>query len=180
VSPTFGHKGFSIVTKHVILFAALALIAAGSTTTASAQAKESAIPGRFVIKGTEVTDAVTGLIWRRCSEGQYLNGAACDGEATTFVWEDAVAQAVSEAGDTGVAWRLPNAKELATIVDLTRVGPAIDSAAFPNTPGLIYWTSTPATGVPAGYWAVNFDLGGFTLLSHQSTYAARLVRAGRK
>jgi len=134
---------------------------------------------RFVVNGAEVTDASTGLIWRRCVEGQVLSGDTCVGAPYTFTWEDALAQALAEAEGTGVAWRVPNIKELASLMELSKVGPAIDTTAFPQTPSLVHWSSSPVTGMPTGYWAVNFNLGGVGKLSHRYLYALRLVRAGR-
>ena len=39
-------------------------------------------------------------------------------------------------------WRLPNVKELSSIVDYSINGPAIDGAAFPATASMYYWSST--------------------------------------
>ena len=87
--------------------------------------------------GSEVTDNQTGLIWRRCSEGQSFSGGTCVGVAANFTHEAALAHARSQTG-----WRLPNVKELASIVDRTRQNPAIDIAAFPATP-CCAWSSSP-------------------------------------
>ncbi len=165
-----------------LLFAATGAIAAAPADGSVAsrlkrQGTVFAATTRFTIAGAEVTDNATGLIWRRCSEGQLLVGDACVGDAATFVWEDAIGDALSEVDATGVAWRLPNVKELASIVDRTRTAPCIDVATFPNTPAAIYWSSSPLTGGPKGFWAVNFGIGGVGNLSHNYLYATRLVRA---
>ena len=39
-------------------------------------------------------------------------------------------------------WRLPNVKELTSIVDYSKNGPAIDETAFPDTASMYYWSST--------------------------------------
>lgn len=104
--------------------------------------------------GGEVTDTATGLVWRRCSEGQTWSGTTCTGSASTFTHPLALSHAASQAG-----WRLPNVKELASIVSLDRVSPSIDSAAFPSTASSYYWTSSPYVGNAGNAWGVNFSDG---------------------
>lgn len=108
--------------------------------------------------GDEVTDSKTGLIWRRCSEGQTWSGGTCTGTAATYTHEQALVQAQSQAGTAG--WRLPNVKELSSIVNKALVNPAIDSTAFPVTPSEWYWSSTPYAGYSGYAWLVAFDDGG--------------------
>lgn len=83
--------------------------------------------------GSEVTDNATGLTWRRCAEGMTWSGSTCTGSAATYTHEGALQQAQSQS--SGQNWRLPNVKELSSIVDDRRISPAIDPVAFPNTPG---------------------------------------------
>ncbi len=42
-------------------------------------------------------------------------------------------------------WRIPNVRELFTIVDLSKSEPSIDSAYFPDTPSDIFWASYDVT-----------------------------------
>lgn len=111
---------------------------------------------RYVIEadGTEVRDRQTGLIWRRCTEGQSFNGQTCTGEPIPFnEHEPALRHAKTQVG-----WRVPNVKELASILDLTRVSDGgIDPVAFPGQPPgwIIYWSSTPYPWGQAAY-VVNF------------------------
>jgi hypothetical protein len=107
--------------------------------------------------GDEVTDSKTGLIWRRCSEGQTWSGSTCTGTAANYTHEQALAQAKAQTGTAG--WRLPNVKELTSIADKTRISPAIDPAAFPATPSEWYWSSTPYAGVSSYAWGVGFGYG---------------------
>jgi hypothetical protein len=92
--------------------------------------------------GTEVTDTKTGLIWQRCALGMSWDGTTCGGTATSHTWEDALAQAASVATNTSVAWRLPNKKELISLVETACVGQAINETLFPATPGVIWSSST--------------------------------------
>lgn len=86
-----------------------------------------------------VTDLATGLMWTKADSGVALN------------WQEALAYA--EALECGGYddWRLPNAKELQSIVDYryapdatdsNRVGPAIDPVFELTTEDSCFWTST--------------------------------------
>lgn len=86
-----------------------------------------------------ITDRATGLTWQKADSGKALN------------WEQALAYAehFQLAGHTD--WRLPNAKELQSIVDYTRApdaanpnarGPAIDPVFQITNPESYFWTGT--------------------------------------
>jgi hypothetical protein len=79
--------------------------------------------------GTEVRDLKTGLIWQRCTVGMSWDGSTCSGTSTPHNWEDALAYAATQTG-----WRLPNLKELHSLVERSCANPAINETAFPNTP----------------------------------------------
>lgn len=113
--------------------------------------------GRFVPNGTEVKDTKTGLIWARCSIGQDWDGANCVGTAEPMHHEQALAYARGQAD-----WRLPDVKELSSLVDRGCKAPAIDTKVFPNTPGTLYWTTTPMTGNVSKVWVVEFNSGRTT------------------
>lgn len=137
----------------------------------------------FVISadGSEVTDQKTGLIWKRCSEGMAWNGTTCAGAATLFRYETALAHARTLASSTGVGWRVPNIKELASIIDKSRINPAIDATAFPATNGSGFWSSTPYVRIMSESWIVHFAKGGGSKISHTDPIDnyLRLVRAGQ-
>lgn len=142
---------------------------------------------RFITStdGLEVTDTMTGLVWRRCAEGTFWNdgGQSCDGEATEFTWEHALdyAKANREGG-----WRIPNVKELFSLVDPQELM-SIDPLAFPNTP--FYKTFISSTPVNCCNWdqvsaqSVQFGRGSVQqteIYKHSSTFYLRLVRRGRE
>nr|PID65176.1 MAG: hypothetical protein CR977_02070 [Gammaproteobacteria bacterium] len=88
--------------------------------------------------GKTVFDKRTGLLWQRCLVGQTFNANAtadnfsddsCDGTPTHFVRDDALVYASSQSD-----LRLPNIKELGSIVELQCRLPAINPAVFPNQP----------------------------------------------
>jgi hypothetical protein len=77
---------------------------------------------------------------------------------SSYAWEDA--KTYCAALDlSGAGWRLPNVKELQTIVDETRADPAIDETAFPSTPSELFWTSSPVAGNANYAWNVYFNYG---------------------
>ncbi len=138
-----------------------------------------AAPYTLSADGQEVTDQATGLIWRRCAEGMNWDGTTCAGAAATYTHENALIRAKTEATASGKAWRLPNVKELSTIVDRSRASPAIDVTAFPATPSAWFWTSSPYAGGSGGAWYVYFGDGGVVNDGRNVSFAVRLVRASQ-
>ena len=140
------------------------------------------IQARYVISldGNEVTDSVTGLIWRRCAEGMKITTNGCSGTATAYSSDQAQSWAKNEALTSGKPWRLPTLKELSSIVDSNRCNPAIDTDAFPETPGSPFWSAPPAAGESSYAWGVNFDYGYVDYGSEHNSagYRVRLVRSG--
>jgi len=98
----------------------------------------------FTTINNEITqDNVTKLEWQRCAYGQVATSASCEGTAQKLDWQ----AALQAAQNLGNGWRLPNVKELASIIDYQCFAPPANLSIFPNTPtseesGL--WTSTPA------------------------------------
>ena len=108
--------------------------------------------------GQEVTDNFARLIWRRCSEGSSFNGSACVGAALGLSHEKALMRARDQAAATGKAWRMPNVKELTSLVERGRNNPAMDPDVFPASTVSPHWTSTPWSSAPY-VWEVSFDTG---------------------
>lgn len=128
--------------------------------------------------GQEVTDTQTNLIWRRCAEGMSWSGGTCSGTTTEYTHGAALIRAASEATSSGKAWRLPNVKELASIVDRSRMNPAIDITAFPGTPSSAFYSSSPyARAYLYTAWFVYFAAG--TVDDNFGGLAVRLVRSGQ-
>lgn len=127
-----------------------------------------------------VTDSATGLTWKRCSEGQTWNGSTCLGTASTYTY----AQANAFTGVTVFAgqndWRLPNIRELQTIVDRSTYNPAINSAVFPNTPNALFWSDSPFLLYSDSAWIVGFGTDGYGHYNQRAgSLAVRLVRGGQ-
>ena len=85
-------------------------------------------------------------------------------------------RARDQAAATGVAWRLPNVKELSSLADKSRRNPAIDPVAFPDTLEDFYWSSSPYID-RACAWGVTFDDGAVTYVARGGgSFSVRLVR----
>jgi hypothetical protein len=109
-------------------------------------------------KNGTVTDNLTGLTW--------MQQATALGKKN---WHDALIAANdlaapsaglsdgSKAGD----WRLPNLKELQSLVDYGRFGPALPAEhLFTGMESSYYWSSSTNTGINSNAWDVNFSDGG--------------------
>lgn len=134
----------------------------------------------------------TGLMWKICSEGQTYNNQSCSGTASKYIAKNALQTSITNNQNSGFAnhtdWRVPNVKELNTLVeyscmlntsDSTDNQPAINTSIFPNTPYGFYWSSTKISDrETAGFWALSSATGGSTdndSLQAQQNYV-RLVR----
>lgn len=136
---------------------------------------------RFVANpsGDEIIDTQTRLVWRRCVEGMVWTGSTCAGTPSQDTWRHAVSLARRTAKSTGEAWRLPNVKELQSLVERGRQLPAIDDVAFPATPSASGWTSTPYRRDAGKAWAVDFDHGVVDIEDSGVAATIRLVRDKR-
>lgn len=138
-----------------------------------------------------VTDNYTGLMWKKCVEG--LSGNDCGtGTAQTFTWQMALQQVVTVNADPSQTyddWRLPNIKELTSIVELHCHSPAANLTLFPAAPDDVdmntafVWSSTPSSIYQAAQsagrtmaWGVRFINGETAKADKGSAAFVRLVR----
>lgn len=97
----------------------------------------------------------TSLMWKRCAEGQTWNGSTCTGSASGMNWQTALTAAATSTFADHSDWRLPNIKELQSIVEFCGYDPAINRTIFPATPGFRFWSASSYV-VPWWWWC---DLG---------------------
>jgi len=101
---------------------------------------------RFVDHGNgTVTDTCTGLMWQQ------------DTPIDTHTWCEALAYCENLMLAEHDDWRVPNLRELQSIVDYGTWGP---SAALEfNAQSVVYWTSSSADMMPSYGWFVDFEHG---------------------
>ncbi|WP_446011600.1 Lcl C-terminal domain-containing protein [Candidatus Electrothrix sp.] len=130
-----------------------------------------------------VTDLKTGLMWKQCLEG--VSGNTCeDGSPSEFTWQEALQQPGTVNAAGGFAgytdWRLPNIRELDTLVEEQCYNPAINLNRFPNTPSSDVWSGSPYAGSSVHAWGVCFGHGDSDIDNRNDVYGAvRLVRGGQ-
>lgn len=159
---------------------------AAQQQTCKTSAPATAPSERYLVdeNGT-VSDTRTGLMWKRCSEGQ--SGPECaEGEPVLYNWKEALdhVQEVNRGG--GFAgyrdWRAPSVRELFEIVEYRCVHPSANLEIFPNAWAVAYWTSTPYPGT-ANFdrvWHLFFENGVADQSFKDSGNYLRLVRGGRR
>jgi hypothetical protein len=125
-----------------------------------------------------VTHNLTGLMWKKCSEG--VSGDSCSsGTVTTMVWTDALQAAVTDVTAGYSDWRLPNQRELLSIAEICGSGPALNKDIFPNTPSGYYWSATTYLTNRTYAWTVSSGNGSTFANSKTNTGYTRLVRGGQ-
>jgi hypothetical protein len=114
-----------------------------------------------------VTDSGTLLMWQQ-------------GEGGAMTWEAALTYCeglvLPSSGYSD--WRLPNHKELLSLVDDTRYNPSINTTIFSAAFSLNYWSSTTYAYTPYA-WIVYFFYGSSDSYDKTDTYYARCVRGGQ-
>jgi hypothetical protein len=119
-----------------------------------------------------VTDRVTGLVWQGCPAG--LWGTSCDsGAAEKFFWVDALAYCERLEWSGQSDWRLPNVRELRSIVDDRQENNVINQTVFPETPfDPKFWTSTSIPRPPFPGDKIPFGLGRAFVVNFFAGYSS--------
>jgi hypothetical protein len=99
-----------------------------------------------------VTDNVTGLQW----QDDYSDNSDAIKQVT---WTDAIDYCESLTLGGYSDWRLPNKKELLSIVDYGQYDPSINRV-FTKTTSYNYWSSTTHASLTGDVWIVYFSYGG--------------------
>jgi hypothetical protein len=110
-----------------------------------------------------VNDTKTGLVWQQTSSSK-------------MTWESALNLCEGLTLGSQSDWRLPNIKELGSIVDVSEYNPTIDNTAFPSTYSDEYWSSSPASSNDR--YGINFKYGSIFIEPLSMTYYVRCVRGG--
>lgn len=142
-----------------------------------------------------VKDLWTGLMWQRCIALSSLNDRGTPDDFTDdlcqhndningsdIYWQEAINEGTKSTKAGYGDWRVPNVKELHTLLAYDRASPAINEMVFPNTAGSAstrkHWTSSPSH---VSYdedrniaWIIYFDNQGIFPGKRQAV--VRLVR----
>lgn len=107
-----------------------------------------------------------GLIWQK------------EDDNTTRTWENAISFCESLSLADRNDWRLPNIRELESIVDAGHYSPAINETYFPNSKSSYYWSSTTLAIDTSYAWYVNFSYGYVHYYKKEHKSYTRCVRGG--
>ncbi len=127
-----------------------------------------------------VSDNKTGLMWAKCVSGR--TGSDCATlDATGYNWKPALEHASNSFLAGHDDWRLPNIKELASIIEESCEFPAVNESVFPGMPSNPrLWSSSPYhVNSDFGIWSVDFDDGIDLHGSSGNLIYVRLVRGGK-
>ena len=113
-----------------------------------------------------VSDSATGLMWQDNEIGTYTT------------WQGAIDRCEELTLGPHSDWRLPNVNELKSIVDRSKVNPAIKDE-FNHTSSSFYWGSTTYEGYKGNAWGVDFDGGYVDYNGKNDNFYVRCVRAGQ-
>ncbi len=144
---------------------------------------------RFTVQANTncVLDNLTGLVWARNAS---LVGTMTWTDAVFYCWAlDNITNVLYTYGGTN-DWRLPNRRELLSLIDDGRINPALCDTTgtvswTENNPftGVksdnFYWSSTTYAGVTDDAWAVFVGGGGVWLRPKTDAYYVWLVRGGQ-
>ena len=123
----------------------------------------------LVINGDDtITDTSTGLLWQRATSVE------------TNTWEGALSYADNLTLAGYDDWRLPNAREIQSIVNYAMYSPAIDTAFFPDTNMSMYWSGSSHGSDLLNAWSVYFAHGYmYNHIGKDNFLYVRCVRGGQ-
>ncbi len=129
----------------------------------SAFADESRYIVSEPVSGEQIVfDSVTNLIWQK----SYVSGET---------WQMALAycESLTYSGETD--WRLPNKKELMSLVNYESYHPA---SSFPDMPSEYFWSSSSNSSITILAWRIGFGDGTVGYYDKGNSLNARCVRSG--
>ena len=139
----------------------------------------------FIQNGAVVRHKSTGLTWSRCSLGgawdsgtNHCTNTGSDNGRSSYSWKDALKETEirNNAHYLGFSdWRLPNFKELGSILETCGKNRAINQVIFPDTES-VYWSASSYILVPTKAWNINFNFGYASFFTKSSLNSVRLVR----
>lgn len=134
-----------------------------------------------------VSDPQTGLMWKKCVEGRSYNSITngcsdINNASTVFSWDGALIHAgFVNSGLVGERfsffnWRVPNKKELHSIVERRCSNPSINESVFVTPSTATYWSSSVFSDDTSKAWYVYFGTGNGNPRIKSTNHHLRLVR----
>jgi len=136
-------------------------------------AAKGAVPAdRFAVYAAKgiVYDQLTGRVWQRAtatSGGDDLKGNFYPASASAYCGNLAL---------EGEGWRMPQAREIESLVATAVANPAIDAKAFPGTSPTYYWGSQTSPYSSSYHYSPEFAKGSVCQLGSFGKYRVRCVR----
>jgi len=127
---------------------------------------------RFILAGGIVTDLATGLMWIKSPNDSL--GEPFDAQQA---WADAIIACEGINLGGFIDWRMPNVKELMSIMDYARVNPAVDGEYF-SVAWDSYWSSTTSADDNAKAYWVGANTGFINIDSKVNTLWVLPCRGG--
>lgn len=145
--------------------------------------RQSARSSGYIVHGDgTVTDTKTQLMWMQCAEGQECLHSTGEivGQVQLYTWDLAMRVPIRLNHRNGFAgyhdWRLPSLPELQSLVQHDE-RPTICTAAFPQSPIALFWSSTLVKEGGREACNVYFGTGSHGTNDRENTYSVRLVRS---
>lgn len=127
-------------------------VVATAIVIGDARLDAQAPPGHYIVSADTALDTETGLVWQRGALEIYPIG-----------YSDALARCQAlNLGGFSSGWRLPNIREMLSIVDEREaLGPMWDRTVFITAQNTSYWTATTVQADAKSAWAFTFTPGVF-------------------
>lgn len=125
--------------------------------------------GPFVSDATTVGDQATGLMWEKSVS------------ASAMTWASALSYCAAQTTGGYTDWRLPDVRELESLIDFSRDTPVLDPVFTVNAPGAYLWSGSPygIDGYTDAYaFGIDLEYGTTNWLSGGNIYAL-CVRGGQ-
>ena len=146
------------------------------------------LPFQYIDTGLTVIDLTTGLEWeKKDSKDKTPNFANLHDADNSYVWSGDGAQetiwdwldAINGEQFAGFSdWRIPNIRELQSLVNYARKDPASGPILDPTFTQHEYWSSTTRAGTATRAWGLQFGTGKSVVTDKILARSVRAVRGG--